>query len=765
MKLPYACKTATFFVCTPFVLSLSLQAQERTFSVDGYVRMAAEKPLVNAVVTFKSVGDTMQVHRSVCDARGYFRYELPRGTYRYTIDYLGESYAPAGNELAIGRDTTLAAMIVPVPARELEEVSVTAQRPFVSYKNGNVCYNLSAHPAAVGSNLLDGIRLLPGLQADDAKGLSLYGFYQLAVAVNGRILRLSNEEVRAYLASLSTADAELVELIRHPGPEYGTGVEAVLNITTKKKRTESLNAFASSELTYRKFLSEAVSLRVNYNKGRWQSYAAYNFSDTRYKETLTTTLGADTTMTKPRRGHGLQMGAEYQIASNHLVGFRGLLSQSQEKLFYNDADRIKMRRGVAALSLYHFLSQKRWTLNNYIDYTGSLVKRSYDAGIDQDPLRDRYHYLHLASDFRYGLTQRLSFLLGVSQNNNWFRNRQQSVGGERTISYREQTSSAYLTLRYRKDRIDTYGGVQFNYDKRRMHASDLAAEIRDHLSSWQPYFSFSYNLHRNHRVNTTFQSYYRRPSFRDLLPYRSYSGFLYRLGNDQLQNSMRYNLSVSYTYLNAASIEINLSHENDPIVEYLTPYRGKYAITKTNLDRSRYFRIVAGTPVPVINRKDGFQWMTTTYFAYHKQEDRGVINGSPLRRDFHAYYLQHKHALTFPGQWYFDAQVTYYSPLFLGVYKTEKQWWLDFTLSKRVKDWKFSLSVYDLLNSNVAKGEIIGISTPVVFEQNWHSPKITLGITWTVGNKKIKSINRKSNYNDERLNSSANEGMVIQTVQ
>jgi len=46
------------------------------------------------------------------------------------------------------------------------------------------------------------------LQAEDANGQSAFGFYKLTVAVNNQVLRLSSEEIRAYLSTLSVADIE-----------------------------------------------------------------------------------------------------------------------------------------------------------------------------------------------------------------------------------------------------------------------------------------------------------------------------------------------------------------------------------------------------------------------------------------------------------------------------------------------------------------------------------------------------------------------------
>lgn len=93
--------------------------------------------------------------------------------------------------------------------------------------------------------------------------------------------------MHTYLASLGIADVESVELIRNPGPEYGTRVDAVLNIITKKKPNEGFNAFLSADISYQALLSVNSRVRLNYNKGNTRNYLAYQYFDNRRKETLT----------------------------------------------------------------------------------------------------------------------------------------------------------------------------------------------------------------------------------------------------------------------------------------------------------------------------------------------------------------------------------------------------------------------------------------------------------------------------------------------
>ena len=196
------------------IIILSAQicvAQEQFGTVDGKVKSSTGEELVNAVVMFKSIIDSTKIYPAVCDARGCYRQELSYGRYAYVISYLGEYYTPKDNQVVVNRlSTEIPMIVIALKDKMLDEITVVAKRPFVSYSGGNAKYNLSANPASVGGNLLEGIKLIPGIQANEANGLSVFGFYNLRVAVNGRILTVSNDELQAYLASLSVSDVDIV---------------------------------------------------------------------------------------------------------------------------------------------------------------------------------------------------------------------------------------------------------------------------------------------------------------------------------------------------------------------------------------------------------------------------------------------------------------------------------------------------------------------------------------------------------------------------
>ena len=103
-------------------------------------------------------------------------------------------------------------------------------------------------------------------------------------------------------------------------------------------------------------------------------------------------------------------------------------------------------------------------------------------------------------------------------------------------------------------------------------------------------------------MSLTHTSSYTRPSYRDLLGYTSTaSALLTRGGNTQLATSYRQSLTLNYSYLRAAQLELSYVDTKDPVVEAITADHGTYALQRINLDYSRYLRALLILPIPIIH--------------------------------------------------------------------------------------------------------------------------------------------------------------------
>lgn len=748
----------------------SLLAQS-VVGIRGCVTDKGGDSLVGAVVVFEDMADSLAIFPAVTDSNGCFRQHLAPSRYTYSVSYLGEEYRQKSYFLTVeDQSIDLGNVTIPVKDVQLKEVVVKGTRPFVSYNGANPVYNLSANPNLVGSNLLDGIQYLPGIYQKDGSGLSAYGIYDVTVALNGRVLLLPQEEVLSYLTTFNINDVESVEVIRNPGPEYGNNLDVVLNIVTKKKSwQDESNIFTSSDITSRRgtLFSEALRGRFNLNRGISRNYISASVANVNRKETLETSLGVDTTTIAPRRTYGMEAGTDLQLSGSSLLGGRIGYSKITEALKNNSTSHVDLDRDVMTATLYHHFSGN----NCSWDVAGDMLLSKSNTLYQYPLLQDAASYGHdnrtqsyrVTSNFLYRFSPSFKMRMGVISSYILLDEESQ----EEDLRYREYQNSVYATFYYESKSLNGRIGVQLNNDRRALSGIfSQGEEQKWSWWNWQPYFGIDYSMARHHLLSLTLSSYYNRPKFRDLLPYTSgSSGFLKRKGNPDLKNSFRYNLSLTYTFMRAASLELSYSDERLPIVEMISQQGNSYYLFRNNLDRSRYFRVVAGLPIPLINNQEtGINWLASTYFAFHRQFDSGSANNSSIDRVFNAYYLMHSQNLTLPKNWNILAQATYYSPLYIGVYQTtQPQWWIDLTVSKRIDNWKFSLSGRDLLNSNIAEGQVVGLPVEMRFRKNWHQPSVIFSVSLFIGNDKLKGTTRINRSNSAaRIVSTADEGISLQ---
>lgn len=744
------------------LLSVCLAAKgQEPCTVSGTVRDRTDSlALHGALVSLTSINDSTLVFNAVTDENGAFGAEVDAGNYILAVYWYDRYYYPIGhNPLEIVSPTDLGTIYIETAALSLDEAVVTAQAPFVRSDAGKFVYNLNANPAAAGSSALDGLKLIPGIQLSPGQDMRLYGFYTVTVYLNNRPVRMSRDELDGYLASMSVDDIESVELIRNPGPEYGKNVQAVVNIVTKRHADDGINGFVNVEAAWQRYFSGRAAGRMNVNSGKSRNFIGYNFNHNSY----ITTTGisdddsgqeyVDTATVHPKNQHVINAGSDWNFSPFHAIGAYVSGTFTDERMLSNGGNAIDMDRKAVYANLYHTLSadNRKWKWNFSLDYSRSSTGQQWTGGpSDGMKQNDIYDYARGQASFFWQFLPAWDLSVGAEvRYSRYDTDRSDGIADREVYLYDELNAWAWLRAGFTYGDVSGYAGIQLNRDSRTGEYPSLDYSTDSVWWQPQPYASLTWDIAENHKLNAFFTTYYSRPTFRDLLPYTSSSSSMfYREGNPDLKSSYRYLTSLSYTFMNAAILEVSYSDAHSPIVEYISQTDGgAYVFRKMNLDRTRYMRVMAGLPIPAVNRKEsGLFYLISTYAAFQRQWDEGGTPTDCYDNTFSAFFVQHRHSLTLPRGWYIDLQGVYYSPLTAGIYRMQHQWWLDLTVSKQIKAFKISLSGHDLLNSNIARGHLVNNDIPISFYRNWNRPRITLTVSCNIGG------NLKNSYRDRRTN-------------
>lgn len=740
-----------------------IRAQEAEAWLEGTLVSKTDKtPLVNALVALRTAEGQDTHFRTLTDEKGYFLLKATPGKY-----LLGASFAQQAIVLRPSLDLRSGKLqlgTLPVElTRELEAVVVQHSAPLVRYEGTTLIFGGAAFALARGGSVLDGLKLIPGLQLEGANTLKLYGLSELTVYIDGRPQRMSKDEVISLLQSMSLSELSSVELIREPGVEYGGVTTPILNIKRKTTVEEGVKGFTTLVGTHQHYLSEQLSTRVNLSYGRSRSYISYTLGDRRHRETTTFSTGhIDDLRTNSRISHQVGLGTDLSLGKRHTLGAQILGNYADERLLLtqNMSNRLKWSNLYG--TLYHTYRADHWALWTTIEGSlgsSDLRREKASSGVAS---KDENQFARLALDFSHQLSRVFTLSLGAEASHVAVDSRITHRTNKSTL--REWNIEGYASLRFRLERLSGLVGLRIAGEDRKGNLGTGSGEFFRSGSELLPYASLRYTPARDHQISLTHSSSYTRPSYRDLLGYiSSASEVLAREGNRHLTTSYRRSLTLNYSYLQAAQLELSYVDTKEPIVEAITQQGGVYVLRRHNLDYSRYLRALLVLPIPII-RQGELSWTASTYLAAQRQWDAGRIDRADYSKVFNAYYVQHKHNLGLPSGWTADLGVTYYSGLMFGLYHMQRQWWMDASVSKRIHDLRITLSAHDLFNTNIARGSYELSSPALAFERNWHSPRLQLTLSYSWGKKAVKTHDARSRKDDtKRLSTDANEGLNITT--
>lgn len=370
-------------------------------------------------------------------------------------------------------------------------------------------------------------------------------------------------------------------------------------------------------------------------------------------------------------------------------------------------------------------------------------------------MKDYSNFIHINPLLKYKTSKTGSIIGGISYDYTNYLNRY--ISNTTSFKHYENHTSALIGFSKQYKNLNIHTEFENHFYQ---YGNDILPMKTEYI--FLPRFIMNYQFAKNHQISIGMQSRAKRPDFRDITPVSTHGTASWmRVGNPDVLTSKSYEASLKYTFMGAAQLELNYSDTDKPIVEQLIEKSPKNIImTKSNLDNSRYIRALVVLPIPIIQNKY-VKWFATSVGAFQRQWDKGNKKIGNYTQSFNTYYIQHKHSLHIGDSWSFGMSVTRYGSLYFGLYKMQPMWWFDVNISKRIEDWRITVSVYDPFNTNLAKGSYETLGIPVNFVRNWHLPRVSLGISYSLGNKSLNTYkNGNMNDNTSRMRKEINEGVA-----
>lgn len=784
------------------------------FTIRGIVKDQSDNPVPYALITQLNTNDSSILRTNFPDSAGHYLIRTQRIAHTtLTVSALGfetKAYAFSEKENlrydAAKREIVLDVNLLPAE-NQLEEIVVSDTRPLFEQKIDRMVFNVANSIAAAGGDALEMLRKAPGVIVDPlSNSIRLAGKSGLGIMVNGRLLRLSGDDLLAYLRTIPADHIERIEVITTPPAKYdASGSSGLIDIILKKNPKAGLNGRLHAgyeQASYGKIMGGG---NVNYRKKRWNIYGNMNYSKAKNQITerlntpyATNILNLEDAHLRTLQPLSYRLGSDYELHKNGVIG---LLFQGNN-FWRSDEDNITNR--VLSLpertvdSLMHTLGDSRQSRNNYslnLNYEWRLdtsgKKLSFNAnqfwfGAGSQKTFETKNYLGtflaptgVESKNRIGGTQdvqiataqidmelpykwaslsfggKMSFIHHRSSNQFQFFEGNQFVNNpdiSNTFDYSENIQAIYGSAQREMGKWGFQAGLRGEFTQTRGYSLSLNQTHTNQYFQVFPTGYMQYKLNKLNTLNLNYSKRINRPGYSQLDPFRSYSSpYFYSEGNPFLQPYFSHNLEVRYSYKYRYFFTAFYQLANNSIDQiWLTDA----ATQVTSSQVGNYFKTRSFGLSAMASFQPASWWEVQTQASFSYQQLSSDYYPEFVRSTVPYFYIYLNSSVAFNASKTFLAEMnSYYSGKSqMGFFEWAPAYSLNLGIKRLFFDKKLTLSVHvrDVFNSlNNRKAR--NIYSGQTMRNDLDLRNIRFTASYTFGNAKLKSARtRKTGIEDEK---------------
>jgi len=267
----------SFIIC---LLNLFI-AGSAVAQVSGRVADTTGKPIPLAAAVLMRSTDSAIISSATVNDTGIFRMDgVQPGKYFMRITAVGyQTYKSAVFEVSQGQQTDLGRLVIAQTGRQLGEVVIHASKPQVQQTAEGVTVNVQNSIMSQGSSILDVLQRSPGVIVDQHNNtISLNGKTGVLVMLDGRLMRMSMDQLITLLNSMSADNIAQIELMNTPPAKYDAeGNAGIINIVTKKSKKRGTNGSVTLTGGYGMYEKASAAANINHNTGKVNLYGSYSY--------------------------------------------------------------------------------------------------------------------------------------------------------------------------------------------------------------------------------------------------------------------------------------------------------------------------------------------------------------------------------------------------------------------------------------------------------------------------------------------------------
>lgn len=799
-------KILVYIIC--FCLSGEVWGQA---SLKGRVLDTASSPVSFASVGLLKANDSLLIKGSISTEQGEILFENIRpGDYLIKIIAVGydETYSPV-----LHLDSAGVLQLPDIAMRSkgvvLDEVSVTAIKRTVEFKDGMIIMNVENSPLASGNTALDLLKRLPGVYVDNQNTVFLNGKAGVRIMIDGKIQRLPQQQLTAVLNGMTAESITKIEVMNNPPAKYDAeGTGGMINIVTKKVKLIGVSGNISAGGSHGIANRGATDGSLNY-KGRKFTffsnagygnrifYSNYVFDKTvpfngnvtylkelgeqiNYQQVFYYKAGMDFYLSE-KTTVGFFINGEpastpfTDIGNNKISGYNGL---GYDHTPYNVKVTDNWSNPGYNVNAEHRFDTLGTQLNfsaDYSNYKGARVALSQNPFLDannNEVLPANVYRNSTLTNIRI-FTQKLDFVKNMtksifmetglkatftdSRNDYTFERKNDSTGvfqNDTNYSnkyvYHENILAAYLNFKKQFKKASLQLGGRGENTIVDAHNTTSGFKLTRNYFYFFPNLTFDYPRSDLHDFQVSLTRRIDRPGYKDLNPFKSYQdNYSSTMGNPYLLPQTEYNLSFTYSYKHFLYNTFTYSRYANFMLgfDFQNDSTKETTSTSRNINGSNYVSYNL-----FLQKKISKWWNFTASGSVFYQDYQGTIVGTNINRSAFAYNAFVSNDILLPKNFKMQIAFSYVSPSVYGINYINQRWSLDIGMKKTLLKDKLtiSFSVFDIFYKNVFSMHAKFQNMDYIFIAPNDTRRAWLNISYKFGKIKVQKRQVLSNEQEKQ---------------
>jgi hypothetical protein len=774
--------------------------------ISGKVLDEKQKPAEFATVALLKSKDSSMIKADLTNAEGQYAFEsIKSGKYILASSMVGYKRTFSKPFEVSSENVQIPDIQLIGASKELNEVTITAQKPFLEQRTDKLIVNVASSPTAAGATALEVLRKVPGLIIAQDR-ITIAGKASVMIMIDGKPSQYT--DMNEVLKDLPSTNIDKIEVIKNPSARYDAAGGAVINIVMK--RNANLGTNGSIGVNFRGsvydntdvsrssndvFNGFSPTFSINHRKGKFNIFGSYTYANRNVFELVKIgrIIGKenfDNTQFSPLTSivHNARAGMDFYADKKNTFGFLvtgfdrdgGNLSDATTKV-----SDVETGKAINSFRTMNNQPTKRSNIGYNINWKHSFDTTGKDLNVDVDYVTYRLQnqnvitiidgnlkrnqsqsvdnpvaFTTLKLDYTHPFSSKTKLELGgkssyatIDNDLKFFRETALDTKRSNVFNYKENINALYGTF---STSFGKNWELQTGLRAEQTVAQGFSkAENKNVLDRnyWQlfPSVFLTRKIGKNLGITTSFTRRIDRPSYQQQNPFEfQLDSLTFTRGNPLLKPQLTNELKFQVTFDGQPFFAFGYNKTNDVIIEN-APQQD--AVTKRtfttaeNLATYNNYFVELNFPLNIGKRISGFGGNQLIYNVYDANYLGGNFNQG--RVNWLAYInvnVKMTNTLSAEINGYY---MTKSQQEFLTL---NSQGSLSVSLQQKVLGGKgkISLSANDIFYTEKNSGTIKYQDIDLQYFQRESSRNIRLGFTYSFGNDILKaSRNRKTGSETE----------------